>query len=354
LNEETSSGLDTESASTPAPASAEAPSPAASPPAEAKDVSGSSSPASGETKVESRESLLDVVRKATSPQEARPGHGGVKGDVGQGGSATPGVQSKEDLGPLTEAEIETYPYKSQKRIAKLLAEQRDLKQQIAPLEAQAKTTAELQSFLKQADIGREEFGLVLDISAALKRGDHRAFLEGIAPYVKLAQESLGISLPPDLQQAVQTGHMTQDAARYVAQVRSAQQLAETKLNRTTQETSQRAHAEAVQQFQASVASSVSQWEQEVKRADPDYARKEPIVRDLLHAVVQERGPPSSPAEAVEIARQAYQRANAIASRFIPSPRSTQQVPSSLNRVNGAAPQPRSLKEAVQIALERSR
>jgi len=225
---------------------------------------------------------------------------------------------------------------------------------MTPLQAQATTTRELQNFLKEADIAKEDFGLVLDLAAAMRRGDFKTFLEGVTPYVKLAQESLGISLPADLQQAVQTGHMTQDAARYVAQERSARQLAEAKLNRTTYETTTENHARAVQEFQASVAGAVTNWETAVRRSDPDYARKEPVVRDLLHAVVQERGPPRSPAEAVEIARQAYERANALVSRFNPTLRSTHQVPSSINRVNGARAEPKNLKEAIHFALERSR
>ena len=114
--------------------------------------------------------------------------------------------------------------------------------------------------------------------------------------------------------------MTEDAARYIAQVRAQQQLARAQLTRVTQETSQRTHAEAVQQFQASVAGAVTDWEKGVRRSDPDYARKEPVVQKLLHAVVHERGPPRSPAEAVEIAQQAYERANAMVSRFVPNPR----------------------------------
>jgi hypothetical protein len=350
LSEETTSGLASESASTPAPASAEAPSVAHA----AESVSEGSQPSSGDrpSAVESRESLLDVVRKAAPKREPQV-QDGVAGDP-RGAPPAPGAQSADDPGPLTQAEMDAYHPRTRKRIAKLLAERDGLQKQIAPLEAQAKTTTELQNFLRQADIAREDFGLVLDLAAAMRRGDFRTFLEGVGPYVKLAQESLGISLPPDLQQAVQMGHMTQDAARYVAQVRSSQQLAESRLTRTTQEASERNYAEAMQQFQASVAGAVSTWEQEVKRADPDYARKEPVVRDLLHAVVQERGPPRSPAEAVEIARQAYARANAVVSRFNPTLRSTQQVPSSINRVNGARAEPKNLKEAIHFALERSR
>jgi hypothetical protein len=250
--------------------------------------------------------------------------------------------------------LDSLPFRTRKRIDGFRSEIKALKEQITPLQAQATTTRELQNFLKQADIAKEDFGLVLDLAAAMRRGDFKTFLEGVTPYVKLAQESLGIQLPPDLQQAVQTGHMTQDAARYVARERSARQLAESRLNRTTYETTTQNQARAVQDFQASVAGAVTNWETAVRRADPDYARKEPVVRDLLHAVVQERGPPRSPAEAVEIARQAYERANALVSRFNPTLRSTHQVPSSINRVNGARAEPKNLKEAIHFALERSR
>jgi hypothetical protein len=103
-----------------------------------------------------------------------------------------------------------------------------------------------------------------------------------------------------------------------------------------------------------VAGAVTNWEQAVRKSDTDYARKEPVVQKLLHAVVHERGPPRSPAEAVDIAKQAYEQANVMVSRFVPNPRSTHQVPSSINRVNGARVEPKSLKEAIHFAIERSR
>jgi hypothetical protein len=342
-----------ESASTPAPAGGEAQDGAASTPA-SPDVSGeSSTPRSGEG-AESRESLLDVVRKAAPRKEAQPGPGDERGVSRSGESAAPGAQAKEDLGPLTQAEVDAFSPRTRKRIDEFRAQINGLKSQIAPLEAQAQTTQALQNFLRQADIAKDDFGLVLDLAAAVRRGDFRTFLEGVAPYVKLAQESLGIQLPADLQAAVQGGHMTQDAARYTAQVRAQQQLAQGQLARVTQEATQRTHAEAVQQFQASVAGAVSDWEKGVRRSDPDYARTEPVVRELLHAVVHERGPPQSPAQAVEIAKLAYERAKAMSSRFMPSPRGTHQVPSSINRVNGARTEPKSLKEAIHFAIERSR
>jgi hypothetical protein len=344
-----------ESGSTSAPAGGDAPGGAASTPASSDVSRESSTPHSGEG-AESRESLLDVVRKAAPRnREAQPGPGDERGVSRSGESAAPGsAQSKEDLGPLTQAEVDAYSPRTRKRIDEFRAQINGLKSQIGPLEAQAQTTQALQTFLKQADIAKEDFGLVLDLAAAMRRGDFRTFLEGVAPYVKLAQESLGIQLPPDLAQAVRGGHMTADAARYTAQVRAQQQLAQGQLTRVTQEQTQRSHTEAVREFQASVAGAVTEWEKGVRRSDPDYARKEPVVQKLLHAVVHERGPPRSPAEAVEIAKLAYEQATAMASRFVPNPRATHQVPSSINRVNGARTEPKSLKEAIHFAIERSR
>ena len=344
-----------ESGSPSAPAGGEPQGGAASTPA-SSDVSGASSTpnASGEG-AESRESLLDVVRKAAPRKDAQPGPGDERGVSRSGESAAPGsAQGKEDLGPLTQAEVDSFSPRTRKRIDEFRAQINGLKSQIGPLEAQAQTTQALQTFLKQADIAKEDFGLVLDLAAAMRRGDFRTFLEGVAPYVKLAQESLGIQLPPDLAQAVKGGHMTADAARYTAQVRAQQQLAQGQLTRVQQETTQRSHIEAVRNFQASVSNAVTEWEKGVRRSDPDYARKEPVVQKLLHAVVHERGPPRSPAEAVEIAKLAYEQANGMVSRFVPNPRSTHQVPSSINRVNGARSEPKNLKEAIHFAIERSR
>ena len=254
--------------------------------------------------------------------------------------------------------MDAYAPRTRKRIAKLLEERDGLRKQIGPLEGQARATVELQNFLKQADIAREDslgsrpstWRQPCDVATSGLSLEERHALRQIG-----AGEPPGIQLPQDLQQAVQGGHMTADAARYVAQERSARLLAETRLNRTTQEASQRTHAERVQAFQNEVAGAVTVWEQTVQRSDPDYARKQPLVQNLLHAVVQERGPPRSPAEAVEIARQAYDRANQLAGTFVPRPQATRQVPSSIaNRLNGARPEPRNLKEVIHYALERGR
>jgi hypothetical protein len=300
--------------------------------------------------------LLEAVRKAAPRRERAEPSDGQSAAPGPGASPAPGAREGDDLGPLTQAEFNEYPGRTKKRIQKLMQEANNLKREIEPLRARAATTEQLQTFLQQADIAKEDFGLVLDLAAAMRRGDFETFLKGIGPYVQLAQESLGVTLPPDLAQAVQQGHMSQEAARYFAQERTARQLAEGRAQRMTADISSYNEGQARRQFQAGVHQAVVDWENTVRRSDPDYARKEPLLRDLLHAVVQERGPPRSPQEAVEVAKIAYDRANAVVAGFNPnSQRPTSRVPSSMVRSNsGAAPEPRNLKEAVHLALARSR
>ncbi len=217
----------------------------------------------------------------------------------------------------------------------------------------AKTTEELQSYLKKHDIGQDDFGLLLDLGAAMRRGDFRVFLEGVMPYVQLAQESLGIVIPKDLQEAVKQGHMSEDAARYTAQQRAMRSLSDAKAAKLAEADSTRTQQDAAKALETEIQTSVSTWEKGIKRGDPDYAQKQPVIMDLLAAVVQERGAPKNGAEAVAIAEAAYDRANKMLARFAPRPRPTSATPSSLgNRVNGARAEPKSLLEAAQMALER--
>jgi hypothetical protein len=317
----------------------------------AEDVSASSP---DPEKAETRESLLDAVKSAIQPKDgdADPEE---KAKADGASPASESAEEEKPLGDITEEELNAYRPRTKRRIEQLLSETRTLKSEIEPLRVRAKTTEELQGYLKKHDIGQEDFGLLLDLGAAMRRGDFKAFLEGVTPYVMLAQESLGVTLPTDLREAVRQGHMSEDAARYTAQQRGMRALAEGKAAKFESER-EASNIEAQRKdLMTNIETAVGTWEKGIKKADPNYAQKQPVIMDLLHAVVQERGPPKNGAEAVAIAEAAYDRANGMLQRFAPRPRATTANPSSLGqRVNGARAEPKSLLEAAQQALERSR
>jgi hypothetical protein len=264
-----------------------------------------------------------------------------------------------DKGPeLTEEELRVQPddsWKVQKRIKKLLEQRNEARTEVSSFKAEAEVTQTLRNFLVTNDIAREDFQLTLDLAAAMRRGDFKSFLEGVGPYVQLATQALGITLPPDLQGEVSQGRVTFDAAAQMSRDRYARALAEQRATRVTQVAdTQRTFAQQ-QHLSRTIEQTVTAWENGIRQNDPDYGRKEETVRNFLWAVVQERGAPQTPEHAVEIAREAYNRATNTLRQFAPSPRPTRAVPSSVNRAaSGARPEPRSLMEAAELGLARAR
>jgi hypothetical protein len=136
--------------------------------------------------------------------------------------------------------------------------------------------------------------------------------------------------------------------------RYARALAEQHATRATQVVSSQQNLQAQQNLARSIEQSVSTWENGIRQSDPDYARKEATVRNFLWAVVQERGNPRSAEHAIEIAKEAYNRANETFRQIAPPPRATRAVPSSTNRAApGARSEPQSMMEAAMLGLERA-
>ena len=270
---------------------------------------------------------------ATSPTEAKTGDA----DKGPDLSTDPTVE-----------ELAAYKKGTRERIQQLLDQRNSLR-------AEADVTQTLRNFLVTNDIAREDFQLTLDLAAAMRRGDFKMFLEGVGPYVQLATQALGITLPPDLQGEVAQHRMTFDAAAQVSRDRYARALAEQRATRVTQVATTQASTAQQQHLSRSIEQNVSAWEQGIRASDPDYGRKEETVKNFLWAVVQERGAPQTPEHAVEIAKEAYARANRSIQQFAPQRPATRAVPSSINRAaSGARPEPRSMMEAAELGLARAR
>jgi hypothetical protein len=236
----------------------------------------------------------------------------------------------------------------------LLNERFALREQVKGLDAEAQISRSLKTYLQTHDIAKEDFQLTLDLAAAMRRGDFRQFLEGVGPYVQLATEALGLTLPNDLQQSVARGQMTVDAAAAMSRERYARALAEQNATRLTQQQQIQHQRQNGADLSRSVEQAVTAWENQVRTSDPDYGRKEATVRQFLWAVINERGVPQSPEHAVQIANDAYERATNTLREFAPAPRPTRLSPSSIGRTAaGARPEPKTLMEAALLGLERA-
>ncbi|MHC2536983.1 hypothetical protein [Bradyrhizobium diazoefficiens] len=338
--------------------------PASSP--HAPDASAQSSSAADQTSGETHESLLEAVQQAvpelrsSQPQEQRDGSGASPAQVAQSAS----TQDADLPDDPTPEELARYSQSANKRVTKLLDQRRDLRAENARLkgiEPSAQAADSVTKYLRDNDISREDFLLTLELAAAMRRGDFRTFYAGVQPYVKLAEEYLGVSLPPDLQEQVRQGHMTTQAAQAFSRERMDRAMAQNNFQRTQQQHRQFAEQSTAQQQQQQraflanqVRDTVNAWEAKIMQSDPDYAAKRAAVQDTMWAVVRERGVPQSADHAVKIAEEALRRVNERYRSWAPQRRPTSRAPSSTGRTTGATPEPRTLADAVKVARETAR
>jgi hypothetical protein len=303
---------------------------------------------------EKKETLLEAVLKAVQPKDEGEEGSAEASPTPESPGPTDATKGEEGKGPdlnqdPSPEELAAYKKGTRERIEKLLEQRNTFK-------AEAEVTQTLRNFLVTNDIAREDFQLTLDLAAAMRRGDFKAFLEGVGPYVQLATQALGITLPPDLQAEVQQQRLTFDAAAQMSRDRYGRMLAEQRATRVTQVANDQQTVAQQQALSRSIEQTVSAWENGIRQNDPDYGRKEETVRQLLWSVVQEKGAPTSPEHAVEIAKEAYARANRVMQSFAPQRQATRPVPNSTNSraASGARPEPRSLMEAAELGLARAR
>lgn len=349
-----------------------APSPApAAEPASQPASTGEAAPspsATPATEGNTREALLAHVQQAV-PDEPRSSPDDKAGEVAGGVSPAPDAKSTapsstpptDDDAELsddpTPEEVAGYKTGAKRRVEKLVKQRNEARaeaERLKGIEPQAKAAESVTKYLRDNDIARDDFLLTLELAAAMRRGDFKTFYEGVRPYMQLAEEYLGIALPRDLQQAVEQGQMTTQSARLFSRERMDRALAESQRVRTAQLYDNNTAATAQMNLANAVRDEVNKWEQTTMAADPDYAAKKAAVQDTMWAVVREKGAPQSPEQAVVIAQEAYRRVNERYRSWTPPKRPTSPQPRSTGRTNGAAPEPKSLKEAVAQAIERAR
>lgn len=301
---------------------------------------------------QSKETLLDAVLKAVpaatetdvlkdskepAPPEATPE---------TGDQAETETDDSDDDEPSQEATPAI-----RKKINKLLKQRRELRDELSRVRPAAEIGSELETFAKQNDLAGDDIANTLRIAAMLRHGDYASFYQAIAPFVRTAQEYLGVVLPRDLQDRVRQGHMTETAAREFARQRFDGQRAE--FERQAVETA--SSRQAVQHVQTDVQRAVSNFELRLSASDPDYRAKQPAVRRVAQALLYERGGTiSSVEEALALTQDAYNEVNRQVRSYQPKPMATTPKPNGASQSPSARPAPKTLMEAALQGLQEAR
>lgn len=239
----------------------------------------------------------------------------------------------------TEEELKHMSARTKRRIDKLLSERRDARQE-------AEKGRPIVSFMEQNDIPLDDADVVLNFAAQLRKGDFAGFLRSVDPYLQLAQAYTGDILPQDLQEQVHRGTISPTAAKELAAHRSSATVQQQQAQRVQERTEGENRALRGQ----AIKDAVTHWEQSTKAADPDYEAKADIVRRTSQALMQERGAPGTPEQALAYVKEAYDEASRMIGRFQPKPRATPVTPSSVNQTaQTARPEPSSMLDVVRQA-----
>lgn len=301
--------------------------------------------------------VQDVVKVDEDPIVIEPRPDGTQQPTAPGApSPTPATANQAaPTDPMqvdpTEAELGTYKPDTRRRIEQLLAQRNEARQTSERFKADADAFNQFRSYQQAHQLENDDVNLLLATGAALRRGDFKAFLEGVMPYVEVAQQAMGISLPVDLHQQVENGQIPIETAREISinRIQNARLQTEANTYREGME------LQGQQQLARSIYDAVAGWEAQAKSRDPDWALKQDIVERFSQALVMGEGRPTSPQQAVTMAQRAYEEANRVVARMRPQPSPTRQQPSGVHQSTGngaAAPEPRTLMEAAILGLQR--
>lgn len=312
---------------------------------------------------------LKVVKKAIGDEQEsdKEGTGEDQGkqeddsSKSEGDSQEKDKSESEELGEITQEELDSYKPKTRKRIEALLDDRQRLTDENELLKPAAEQMDTLQEFMKERNLSPQnvsELMVVGGLAMSSDPKDLRTALDRVNEFKSQLETQLGEVLPEDLQKKVDEGLMDAASAKEVALSRVDKQRADARAAaaedsaKNTQET-----ATADQQAQAAelVQTTIADWQRGKVASDPDYQHKaELLQKEIAYRVQQAGGRVLDKQKALEIAEEAYAEVNKVYKSLTPkaAPAAKRVVKSKAGSGNMAST-PNSPLDAAKAGLARA-
>lgn len=336
-------------------------------PDEGQAAGESSSPADGKESVSEKDwDPLSVVKKAVSKdQDDSDAPGGDQGKQADASSKSEnGSQKTEDesepLGDVTEEELKSYKPKTRRRIEGLLDDRQRLEDRVQVLEPAADQMNTLQEFMQERQLTPQnvsELMVVGGLAMSQDPKDLRAALVRTEQFADQIRLQLGERLPEDLQKKVDDGLLDADTAKDVALERVDHQRATNKAKQS-EETVQTVKTEAESATEKAAAtlvhSTISEWQQQKFKSDPDYPLKaELLQKEIKLRVAEAGGKVLDKAKALTIANEAYVEVNRLFKALAPKSQPAKKFLQSKANPGNMASKPGSALDAAKAGLARA-
>lgn len=328
-----------EAMASPAPASEEA---ASAVETQSQDANPETSSNSEPADANAPASLLDVVRDVVSKKE----------EPEPEASSAPEAEQEKPEDPEAKAEGEEgdadVPFHKHPRWIERTKE-------LQALRPQAEAYQAITGFMDQSNLSGEEVAEGFEIMALLKSGDPANLVKArdwFQERLTALNTSIGDILPDDLKQQVEDGLVDADVARQHARTRAEAEYLRSQREEQSKREREEAAAQEARQAAEAMRSSVLSWEAKVKATDPDYAtKKAKLVEVQAEAMIARSGKrPATPQEALELVETAYREVNEHLKLI--QPRAQPITPSPAGATSRVIAAPKSLREAVESALNR--
>lgn len=259
----------------------------------------------------------------------------------------PKAPAEEPLGELTEDELRRFGPKTQRRMRQLLTQRAEANTELEKLKPRAESFDKIDQFVKSNRLSNADLAVIFEIGALVRNDPFKA-LEKLEPIYQQLQGMTGAKLPPDVQERVNLGYLTEADARELVKARKRVEHTEA---RTQEQTEQARETERRQAFTTHVnacRTTANKWESAKQSSDPDWNEKQSRIGELIELEVLKNGYPETQEGVVKMLDGFLTKVNAEFARFKPKPREVRPVIGSAS--SRATAEPKTLEEAVDRAL----
>lgn len=311
--------------------------------------------------------IADDAEKAS--KEFKEEHGSADEETGEAPDETveetaPKAEQKSDTthdkddgdeeARLSDDEFKALPDGARKRIGYLSARAKKAERQLGELNTELEgarkdqeALGQLRQFAAENQLSQQDVAVALGAMAKFRTGDFKGFVADLQPMIETARQSVGEAVAPDLQQQVDDGYLTEEAAREMTRMRLEAQRNREAAERANAEVSAERQRSQAQTATSNIVKAVNAREAELRSSDPDYAKKAAAVKRLMDYALKNGARPRTPEDAVAMVNEAYAQATEMMPKPAPKPTPTQHVPASTS--SRGSPRPATLEDALAMS-----
>lgn len=292
-----------------------------------------------------------------------------KAKPGQTADAAKKADQQDDLGDVTEEELNSYHPKTQRRVKQLLGRAKAAEEQYSAAKPVVERMARIDNFVKQNNLSETEMNAMYTAAAQVKtaglsseefmsgvkimevmRNDPARAFELLSPIYRQLEAIVGVQLPPDLAQQVQEGKVTQEVAQELSRSRADRAIAAARQT----ESANREEESQIQSQRAalgdSVATAVTNFENNWKSRDADYHLKSTLWNEKMQLRMGKGWLPASAEEAIKVADECKKEVDEYLKKLRPTRQAITPPPSDVGTSTGSKPAPATFLDAVKGAL----